>query len=220
MGDAFKEFVDLFEQSHPDFVNAYRTIYLGGGANIVPVGSDMRQADFKQTRGSGETRICMAARVPPIIAGSSEGLESATYSNYGQARRAFADLTMRPMWGAFAECIAPLIDVPSSSQLWYDESGISFLQEDVKDAADIMLAQATVMRTLSDGGWDPDSVVEAVTSGDLKRLEGAHSGLLSVQMQSPGQKPIVSSNGSKAPIGAGDAERRQLVERVGELADD
>jgi phage portal protein BeeE len=221
LADAFEDWVDKFEESHPDFVNAYRTIYLGGGANIVPVGSDMKEADFKQTRGSGETRICMAARVPPIIAGSSEGLDSATYSNYGQARRAFADLTMRPLWGGFSETIAALIDVPSSSQLWYDETGISFLQEDVKDAADILETQARSMRTLSDGGWDPDAIVDAVTSGDLKRLSGQHSGLLPVQMQPPGQQQLEASNGngSRTPIGAADGQRAEVVEHVGELAD-
>jgi hypothetical protein len=58
----------------------------------------MKQIDFKVTQGHGETRIAAAAGVPPIIVGLSEGLEAATYSNYGQARRRFADVTMRPLW--------------------------------------------------------------------------------------------------------------------------
>jgi hypothetical protein len=104
---------------------------------VKVVGADMRQLDFKATQGAGETRICAAARVPAIIVGVSEGLESATYSNYGQARRAFADLTMRPMWRDFAHSLATIVQVPSDSELWYDDRDIPFLQEDVKDEAEI-----------------------------------------------------------------------------------
>jgi phage portal protein BeeE len=50
------------------------------------------------TQGAGETRIAAAAGVPPVIVGLSEGLQAATYSNYSQARRRFADGTMRPLW--------------------------------------------------------------------------------------------------------------------------
>jgi hypothetical protein len=56
------------------------------GADVKTVGADLQQVDFKQVQGAGETRICAAARIPPIIVGVSEGLDSATYSNYGQAR--------------------------------------------------------------------------------------------------------------------------------------
>lgn len=206
-GDAFKEFVDLFEESHPDFVNAYRTIYLGGGANIVQVGSDMRQADFKQTRGSGETRICMAAGVPPIIIGASEGLASATYSNYAQARRAFADITMRPLWRQIAGALSTIIDVPSDAELWYDDRDISFLQDDAKDAAAILESDARSARTLTDGGYDPDSVIEAVTSRDMRRL--THSGMLPVQVQPPGsgQQP---ANGNGNENGGGVVPARSI----------
>ena len=40
------------------------------------------------------------------------------------------------------------------------------------------------MRTLVDGGFDPDSVIAAVTTGDMTLL--THSGTLSVQLQPPG----------------------------------
>jgi phage portal protein BeeE len=207
-GEAFREFVQMFEQRHSDLTDAYRTLFFGGGATITPVGSTMQQAEFKETRGSGETRICMAARVPPIIVGASEGLQSATYSNYGQARRAFADLTMRPLWRQICGAFAPIIDVPDDAELWFDDRDIAFLQEDVADAADIMMKQSQSIRTLADGGFEPDSVVDAVTSGDLRRLE--HSGLLPVQVQPPGEPAPGSGgsegNGSAAKIGTKKAE--------------
>lgn len=187
--DVYRQFEEAFESKYADLRDAYRTIILGGGADMKVVGSNFEQLQFKDTQGAGETRIAAAAGVPPVIVGLSEGLEAATYSNYGQARRRFADGTMRPLWRSFAGSIATLIQVPERSELWYDDRDIPFLQEDVKDAADILEVHSRAIRNLTDGGYEPGSVVEAVTSGDLRRLK--HTGLLSVQMQKPG------ANGSK-----------------------
>jgi phage portal protein BeeE len=93
-----RRFKELFDEGHAGLANAYETMFLGGGADAKVVGSDLKQIDFKVTQGHGETRIAAAAGVPPIIVGLSEGLDSATYSNYAQARRRFADMTMRPLW--------------------------------------------------------------------------------------------------------------------------
>ena len=37
------------------------------GADVTPVGSNLKDIDFKSVRGGGETRIAAAAQVPPII---------------------------------------------------------------------------------------------------------------------------------------------------------
>lgn len=134
---AAKDWIELFRKDHEGAASAYRTLFLGGGSDAEAVGANMRQADFKNTQGAGETRIASAAGVPPIVIGLSEGLASATYSNYGQARRAFADLTMRPLWRKAAGALASIVPAPPGSRLWYDDRDISFLQEDVKDDADI-----------------------------------------------------------------------------------
>ena len=114
---------------------AYKTMYLAGGADVTIVGSDLKQLDFKLTQGAGETRIAAAAGVPPIIVGLSEGLQAATYSNYGQARRRFSDLTMRPLWGNVVGSLATIVPVPGGAELWYDDRDIPFLAEDRKDEA-------------------------------------------------------------------------------------
>jgi hypothetical protein len=183
-------------------MNAYKTLFLSNGADVKVVGTNFKDLDMKAVQGAGETRICAAARVPAIIVGVSEGLESATYSNYGQARRAFADLTMRPMWRKMAGALATIVDVPSDSRLWYDDRDIPFLQEDEKDASEIQQMQANTIRTLLDAGFTPDSVVLAVTNGNYDLLE--HSGLYSVQLQEPGAQEQVSgliegSNGNGQP---------------------
>jgi len=194
--DQFDKWVSTYKAGHEGEINAYKTLFLAGGADVKVVGADLKQVDFKQVQGAGETRICAAARVPPIIVGVSEGLESATYSNYGQARRAFADLTMRPMWRNMAGSFARIISVPASSELWFDDRDIPFLQEDLKDEAEIQQTQANAIRTLTDAGFTADSVVLAVTSGDLTLL--VHSNLFSVQLQ-----PAGSLNGAGTQNGNG-----------------
>jgi len=185
--EKFKTWVDMFNEKQVGARNAYRTLFLGAGAKPHLVGADLKQLDFKATQGAGETRIAAAAGVPPVIVGLSEGLLAATYSNYGQARRRFADGTMRPLWRNFAGSMARIINVPADAELWYYDRDIPFLQEDQKDAAEVMQAHATTVNTLITAGYEPASVIDAVNAGDFSRL--IHSGLVSVQLQPPGTKP-------------------------------
>lgn len=194
----FEKWVALFEKDHRGAENAYKTLFLGGGADVKPVGADMKQLDFAAVQGHGETRVCAAARVPPIIVGLSEGLESATYSNYGQARRAFSDGTMRPLWRSFAGAASSVVKVPSNARLWYDDRDVPFLQEDLRDAAEIQGREAQTIATLIREGYTPESVVAAVENANWSLLE--HSGLISVQLHSPGDEPSPG-----APTGAGAA---------------
>ncbi len=206
----FDEFVKKFRESHEGAENAYKTLFLGQGMDATVVGADFKQMDFKVVQGHGETRIAAAAGVPPVIVGLSEGLAAATYSNYGQARRRLADGTMRPLWRNMASSLATLIDVPSGAELWYDDRDIPFLQEDVKDAADIQHVQAQSIRALVDAGFDHATVVEAVVSGDLRRLK--HTGLFSVQLRPPGAE-APATNGSEPSGRASDDTLAEILER-------
>ena len=199
--ETYREWVELFREGNEGVANAYKTLFLGGGADPKVVGADFKQLDFKITQGAGETRIAAAAGVPPVIVGLSEGLQAATYSNYGQARRRFADGTMRPLWRNAAGSLAAIVDVPPDSELWYDDRDIPFLQEDQRDAAEILSIQAQAIRTLIDGGFDPEKAVAAVSAGDLRQLQ--HTGLLSVQLRPPGEGTPLAGNGA-APAGTGE----------------
>lgn len=192
--EKFRSFVDAFKKQHEGASNAYKTLFLAAGADVTVVGADMRQLDFKITQGAAETRIAAAAGVPPVVVGLSEGLAAATYSNYAQARRRFADQTMRPLWRNAAASLANIINVPSDAELWYDDRDISALQEDQQDAATIFNMKAQSYRTLVDGGVDPVSASAAVDAEDITLVK--HTGMLSVQLQEPGQ--VTSTNGSAA----------------------
>jgi len=182
--EKFKEWVALFRQGHEGAANAYKTLFLGGGADAEVIGANLRQMDFKQTQGAGETRIAAAAGVPPVLVGLSEGLQAATYSNYGQARRAFGDEWARPTWRNFAGSMQSIIPTPTDSRLWYDDNDVPFLQEDQADAAEILGKNAATIKQLVDAGFRPDSVVTAVHADDITLLQ--HTNLFSVQLQPPG----------------------------------
>jgi len=113
----------------------------------------------------------------------SEGLSSATYSNYGQARRAFADTWGSNQWRSACGAFAPLVKTPDGYELWYDTKDIPFLREDVKDLATVQSQQAATINALIASGWTADSAVAAVLAEDFSKLE--HSGLMSVQLQAP-----------------------------------
>ncbi|MFE9642368.1 phage portal protein [Nocardiopsis alba] len=179
--EMFRRFMEEFNANHQGAGNAYRTMFLGGGAEVRNMGNNLQQLTFTSTQGAGETRIAAAAGVPPIIAGFSEGLQAATYSNYSQARRAFADQTIRPLWRSAAQALSTIVAEPEGSELWYDDRDVAFLREDRKDSAEIQGRQAQTIRTLLDGGFDSDTVVPAVASENFRILE--HSGLYSVQLR-------------------------------------
>ncbi|MER7953848.1 phage portal protein [Streptomyces sp. NPDC096030] len=183
--EAFEKFKAKMDSGHRGVENAYKTLYLGGGADVTVVGSDFKQLDFAKVQAAGETRIAAAAGTPPIIVGLSEGLQAATYSNYGQARRRFADGTIHPLWGNAAGSFATLLRSPgTATRLWYDPRDVPFLREDRKDAAEIQGIQTRSIRTLVDAGYVPETVVAAVEAEDMTLLR--HSGLYSVQLQKPG----------------------------------
>lgn len=184
--DQFNQFAERFKEHHQGVDNAYKTLFLAGGATATTIGTDLKQLDFKATQGAGETRIAAASGVPPIIVGLSEGLASATYSNYGQARRRFADNTIRPLWRSACVALESLVELGDGEHLRVDDRDIAFLREDLVDRAEIAQKQAIQIRQLVDGGFDPDAVVRAVSQYDMNELSGNHTGLMSVQLLPPG----------------------------------
>ena len=203
--ELFDAYVKEIKEGHEGVENAYKTLFLGGGGDAQVVGANLQQLDFKKVQGAGETRIANAAGVGAIMAGLSEGLEGSSLNvgNYSSARRKFADGTMRPLWRNVSGSLEWIVNTPQTqsgkAELWYDDRDIAFLQEDRKDLAEIQTGNAAAIRQLIDAGFIPDSVIDAVQSGDLSRLK--HSGLYSVQLQAAGAQLEVPTNG-KAPVPA------------------
>lgn len=174
-----------FEEGHVGIDKAGKTLHLYPGADATIVGSNLKEIEFKVVQGHGETRIAAAAGVPPIIAGLSEGLESATYSNYAQAVRRFGDGTAHPIWQNLAGSMERVIPPPGPDvRLWYDSDNVPFLRQDEADAAKIQQTKAMTISSFITAGYTPESAAAAVESNDFRLLE--HTGLYSVQLQPPG----------------------------------
>lgn len=199
----FERFKAAMDAQHRGVDNAYKTLYLGGGADVTVVGRDLQQLDFKATQGAGESRLAALAGVPAPIVGFSEGLAGSSLNagNYGQARRRLADGTIRPMWRQAAGALATLVPVPADAELWYDERDVAWLREDRKDSADIAFRKAQTIRQLVDAGYTADSVVAAVEADDFALLK--HSGLFSVQLQPP-QDPSAAPTAAPPALPAGE----------------
>jgi phage portal protein BeeE len=184
--DKFKRFKESLNLEHRGAENAYKTLFLGGGADVTVVGADFQQMSFSQTQGRVETRLAAAAGVPVTVVGFSEGLQGSSLNagNYGQARRRFADGTMHPLWQNAAGSLQAIVKPPPGSRLWYDSRDIPFLREDARDSAEIQGRQAATIRQLIDAGYEAASVVAAVSAEDWSLL--THTGLFSVQLQPAG----------------------------------
>jgi hypothetical protein len=203
--DQFRDWVDMMDAAHKGVDSAYKTLYTAGGADVTVIGKDMRQMDFKVVQGAGETRVANAAGVHPAVVGLSEGMQGSSLNagNFGAAKRATAQITMRPLWrnasGTLEVLVPPL---GGSARLWYDDRDIEFLREDEKDAADIRNLDARTLESLVRAGCSWDAAVDYINSGEVGRLRGKHSGLFSVQLQPPGtmapdkQPALTTGNGS------------------------
>jgi phage portal protein BeeE len=189
--DEFNAAMEAMEAATRGSTNAYRTLYLRGASDVKVVGVNMRDLDMKAIQGAGESRLAAAAGVPASVVGFSEGMQGSALNsgNYGAARRRMADLTIRPLWQAAAGALSKAVVVPSDARLVVDDRRAAFAREDRRDEAEIGQAHATTIRQLVDAGYEPETVVQAVSTGDMTKLK--HSGLYSVQLQEPGTSAAV-----------------------------
>lgn len=181
--EMIRAFKEVFEENHKGAWNAYKTAYIGGGADPVTVGKDFKQIDFAQVQGKGESRLASAAGVPPSWVGFSEGLQGSALNagNFTAARRRFGDGTMHHLWQNAATSLEAIVTPPDGASLWFATRGIPFLHMDASDEAAVQEKEAATIVSLVRDGFTPESSVDAVKNQDWTRLK--HSGLVSVQLQ-------------------------------------
>lgn len=184
--EQFTKFMKRMNETSRGVENAYKTLYLGGGADVSVIGANMQQMDFKATQGVSETRIAAAGRVHPSIVGLSEGLQGSSLNegNFKAARNLFGDACLRPLWRSLCAAYGALVDVPEGSELWYDDRDISFLREDMTELAQLRAKDAEAISKITMNGGTFESAVEWVRTNDIRELES--SGLFSVQLLAPG----------------------------------
>lgn len=190
--------------------NAFKTLVLDQGADMTVVGNSPEQMNYTTVQAAGENRILIASGVPGIVVGSKEGLMAATYSNYQQAMRRFADITMRPLWRSACDCLSTIVAVPPGARLWFDLADIAALRQGEKELADTTLVKAQAAGELMKF-YEADSVVLAVESGDFSLLKPRPGPVVELMTQVPLAKPeadkvappdtsmMTSPNGASAP---------------------
>ncbi|MEU8264468.1 phage portal protein [Micromonospora sp. NPDC048999] len=194
---AVKDFREVFEAEHQGAWNAYKTLYLGGGADATAVGADMKQLDFAVVQGKAESRLASAAGVPPSWVGFSEGLQGSALNagNFTAARRRLSDGTLQHLWTHAAAALEVLLDRPDEgASLWPATKGIPFLHMDAQDAANVQHKESQTITALVRDGFTAESAIAAVQTSDWSRL--VHTGYVSVQLQTPGEgDPNPPANG-------------------------
>lgn len=202
--DEFRKFVSQFKDEYEGASNAYKTLFLAGGADVTPLSVDFQQIALREGQAALETRIASASGVHVILAGFSEGLggSSLNEGNFGAARRLFVDSTIRDLWGKAAPALEVFAPPPDdASRLWYDARDIPFLREDAGDEAETFFKQVQAIRQGVEAGFEPDAMIAAAKAADVSLLKGKHTGLVSVQLQKPGANepdPADGNNGAGA----------------------
>lgn len=182
-----KQTLDRWQARYGGSANAWRTALLDQGADVTVLGRDLGEMNFTAVQAAGENRIAAAGGVPGIVVGLKEGLDAATYSNYGQAMRRFADLTMRPLWRSACAALAKAVDVPAGAELWYDTSDIAALREAEKDRGEAARLFAVAAGELVRTGFDPATVTSALIANDMSLL--SHTGAIPTQLYPDGKAP-------------------------------
>lgn len=104
---------------------------LEAGMTATAVGNTMEQLRIEYLRDVPEARIAAAFRVPAILAGLTVGLNRSTFSNYGEARQAFVENTIMPLWRLYGnEFQAELVKE-------FDQTGVLRLEHDLSDIPEL-----------------------------------------------------------------------------------
>jgi len=186
--EAIKAFREMNEGATSGIANAYRNMYVGGGADVRVVGANLDALSFRDSQGGDETRIALRSQVPAAILGIREGMQGSALNagNYIAQRRQWADSWFSPHARSLCKAFERVIPPPGpDAELAFDRDTIPFLQEDAQDAANIAQTQSQAIRALVESGYEPDAAVEAVKTGDMGALTGSHTGVFSVQLQPP-----------------------------------
>lgn len=112
--------------------NAGGVAVLDDGASITRLGLNLEELAFEAMHAIPEARIAAVLRVPPIIAGLSVGLARSTFANYAEARKAFTEQTLVPLWAIVGDAMQDGLseDFGDDLILGYDLAQVAALQED------------------------------------------------------------------------------------------
>jgi HK97 family phage portal protein len=129
--------------------NAGSTAVLSPGATLTALGFSPEQMDLKVLHRVPEERISAVLGVPAIVAGLGAGLDRSTYANFSEAREAFTETKLLPLWASLAADLTiqlvPDFTSDRSTVLAFDTSEVRALATDQN-------AEAEKLKTLVEAG--------------------------------------------------------------------
>lgn len=87
-----------WKERYGGFRNWTEPAVLDSDASFQRTGMTVDELALPQMNERSESRICAVMRVPPILVGAQVGLERSTFSNYEEARKAFWEDTLMPVY--------------------------------------------------------------------------------------------------------------------------
>ncbi len=107
---------------------------LDNGADVARIGFTFKEMGFDALDARSEARICMVLDVPPILVGAKIGLDRATYANYGEARLAWWQDGLTPLYADLLDVVIngllPEFPDQDEIEIAWDFSRVAALQEE------------------------------------------------------------------------------------------
>ncbi|MFL5688671.1 MAG: phage portal protein [Chloroflexota bacterium] len=150
---------------------------LSPGAKLDALGFSPEQMDLKVLHRVPEERISAVLGVPAIVAGLGAGLDRSTYSNFSEAREAFTETKLLPLWRGLAGTLQLQLvrDFTSDRAIVVD-----FDTDEVRALASDLGAQAIRLQGL---------VASGILTKDEARAELGYEPLPSQQAAPPAEVP-------------------------------
>jgi phage portal protein BeeE len=163
--------MERIQAKYGGVANAFKPLIFDQGADPM-MGGGLADIDYRNVQTGGETRICAAAGVSPVLVGLRNAEPGESYET---AMRQLADMHLRPLWRSACASLQKLVpNVPAQGvQLWYDTSDIAALQAAETEKAQVTQVNSAAILTFVQAGFTRDSILSAVTSGDLSLLVSA-----------------------------------------------
>lgn len=149
--------------------NAFKPLVFDQGGDPT-LGAGLKDLDYSAVQNAGAARVATAAGVPLAVLGLKPPSDN---SSYQVEMRRFADLTVRPLWRSGCAALQKVVpNVPARGvELWFDTSDIAALQAAETERAQVTQVNAAAVLTLVQAGFTRESVISAITSGDLGLLK-------------------------------------------------
>jgi HK97 family phage portal protein len=187
---------------------------LSPGASLTALGFSPEQMDMKTLHRVPEERISAVLGVPAIVAGLGAGLDHATYSNVAQAREAFTETKLLPLWKSIAADLTLQLVPDFTSD---PDVCVEFDTSEVRALADDQNALALRLKTLVETGII--SVDEARAEIGLEPRGGADGIPTPTPAPAPTALPAAASARPRLVTLGARRERKAVEDLPGRYAD-